>query len=61
VAGAYPDFVAGRMADVPENADVAVPGNAGALYRLHFGPGARVDAFALVSRAADCPVRLIPV
>jgi hypothetical protein len=35
VGGAYPDFAAGRVADVPE--------------------------FALVSRAADCPVRPIPV
>jgi hypothetical protein len=60
VAGAYPDFAAGRAADVPETADVAVPGNPDAVYRLHFGPGARVDAFALVSRAADCPVQLIP-
>jgi hypothetical protein len=61
VGGVYPDFVAGRVADVPEAADVAVPGNPAAVYRLHFGPGARVDAFALVSRAADCPVQLIPL
>jgi hypothetical protein len=60
VSASCPDCVDGR-ADTPESADVGVPGNPRAVYRLHFDGNSRVDGFGLVLRSADCPVQVFSV